>query len=106
MGGSVAVVLAGGGTQLASAALTVLTDFATGIGALVMLTVVVLAALYGLAAAADTRPHPPTEPNPVLAAYRDECPWCDTRDCLDSTLCNCGEACGSWLCVVKEASNG
>lgn len=34
---------------------------------------------------------------------RPQCPWCDTRECLDRTLCNCGGPCGSWLCVDKEA---
>lgn len=41
----------------------------------------------------DTEPWP--EPRP-------ECPWCDTRECIDKTLCNCLKKCGSWLCVIKE----
>lgn len=63
--------------------------------------------LFGLCVADDRqRPHPPTQPNPVLDAYeRDECPWCDTHACIDSSLCNCAVACGSWLCEAKEAAD-
>jgi len=39
----------------------------------------------------------PSEPRP-------QCPWCDTRECLDSTLCNCAGPCGNWLCVDKETA--
>jgi hypothetical protein len=48
-----------------------------------------------------------TQQSRVAGAHeRLACPWCDTRECLDSSLCNCGVPCGSWLCVVKEASRG
>lgn len=43
----------------------------------------------------DTQPWP--APRPL-------CLWCDTHECLDSTLCNCKVPCGSWLCTVKEAA--
>ena len=32
----------------------------------------------------------------------DGCPWCETRECIDSSQCNCAVPCGSWLCIVKE----
>ena len=37
-------------------------------------------------------------------AEPEPCPWCHTRECLDRTLCDCAERCGSWLCEAKEAS--
>lgn len=40
----------------------------------------------------------------VQSGPREVCPWCDTRECIDKTLCNCARPCGSWLCTVKEAS--
>jgi len=43
-------------------------------------------------------------PSAPEAAVRGQCPWCDTRDCLDDRMCNCDGPCGSWLCVVKEES--
>ena len=39
-------------------------------------------------------------------AEREHCPWCDTHACNDSTLCNCTEGCGSWICEAKETSRG
>lgn len=41
---------------------------------------------------------------PWCQAADPECPWCDTRECIDRDLCNCAGPCGSWLCVVKEES--
>jgi hypothetical protein len=35
-------------------------------------------------------------------AERPSCPWCDTHECIDRTMCNCAAACGSWLCEAKE----
>jgi hypothetical protein len=49
-------------------------------------------------------PGRPAGPERDEEAERRACPWCDTHDCLDSTMCNCDEPCGSWICVVKEAS--
>lgn len=88
---------------LGNAALTVLADIAMGIGALFMLA----AALLPVGAAVGRR-FKRREPLTVLAppAPRPACPWCGTRECLDSTLCNCADPCGSWLCTVKEASRG
>jgi hypothetical protein len=53
---ALAGALAIGGTQLASAALTVLTDVATGIGALVMLCTVLFGALCLIATRGQREP--------------------------------------------------
>jgi hypothetical protein len=101
-------IAAAGAAEVGNAVIAVLYDVATGIGALVMLG----AAVWGLLCALGWRQRrtalrTPTQPNPVFDAYqRDECPWCDTHACIDSTLCNCETACGSWLCEAKEASRG
>lgn len=50
-------------------------------------------------------PIPPEDTQP-WPAPRPQCPWCDTHACIDSTLCNCEQPCGSWLCEAKEASRG
>jgi hypothetical protein len=73
-------------------------------GILFLLCVLAFACLLTLAFQAD-RQHPLAGPNPVYDALkRPRCPWCDTHECIDRTLCNCAGPCGSWLCVVKEES--
>jgi hypothetical protein len=86
-----------------------LSDIGIAGGCLFIAAVACLVILFGLCVADDRRDgrHAGAQPNPVPGVYeRDECPWCDTRTCLDSSLCNCEVPCGSWLCVVKEASHG
>jgi len=65
----------------------------------------VIVVLWCLAATRGQKRHAATQPNPVLDAYeRPMCPWCETHECIDSSLCNCEKPCGSWLCVVKETN--
>lgn len=47
----------------------------------------------------------PTEPSPVMPGPREQCPWCDTRACLDPGQCNCKTRCGSWLCKRPEITD-
>lgn len=98
------MIAAIGAVAVGNAALTFLSWVATGLGALVMLMLALFAVAY-LLTWRDARKHPLTL---VLAppVPRPECPWCHTHECIDSTLCNCGDPCGSWLCTVKEASRG
>jgi len=70
---------------------------------------IVWACLVILAVIVLTRPYRARREQPVPVVFREPaepCPWCDTRDCVDSTLCRCGEPCGSWLCVVEEPVDG
>ncbi len=55
-----------------------------------------------------TRPYRARREQPpvIVKAPPPPCPWCGSRECLDSTLCNCETPCGSWLCVVKEPASG
>ena len=96
MTGALEVIASGGLAQVAAASLRVLELIAV-----IVLPVLALRSLLRRRRALRT----PTQPNPVIEFWeRPVCPWCQTRDCLDSTLCSCKEPCGSWLCVVKEAS--
>lgn len=72
-------------------------------GWLVLTQAACVAMVAWLIARARRRQPAVTQPHP--APGRGKCPWCDTRDCLDSTLCNCPAPCGSWLCVDKEAAD-
>jgi hypothetical protein len=66
----------------------------------------VIVVLWCLAATrGQQEEHAATRPSRVIeVGERPMCPWCETRRCTDSSLCNCAVPCGSWLCVVKEAS--
>lgn len=92
------VIASGGLAQVAVASLRVLEWIAIAVGT--ALTVRrALRSLLRRRRAVRT----PTEPNPVAEFWeRPGCPWCDTRDCLDRTLCSCSQACGSWLREAKE----
>lgn len=98
------VIAAGGAAEVGHAVIAVLTVAATVTGALVMLGAALWGALYAFGRR-QQRLYPPDPPNPVPdVCERGFCLWCDTRECLNRALCNCTVPCGSWLCVVKEAT--
>lgn len=100
------IITAGGLAELGNYALDALTIAALAVGSYVML--IVFLCLLAISVFRWRKRH---EPLVLVVAPLPEnatgpCPWCDTHECLDSTLCDCGAPCGSWLCVVKEASRG
>ena len=56
----------------------------------------------------SSRHRAPRAPNRLVfdATAREQCPWCDTHECLDRTQCTCPVPCGSRICEAEAVTRG
>lgn len=109
-----AVIAAVGGAQLASTALTVLTDIALGVGAIGMLCIFLLAVVL-LWPARRPPGHAATQPSRVIEVGDDAiamltyCPWCDpvpVQEVVSAGECTCSVPCEGVSYCLAAVSRG